>query len=235
MKLEMRCAREDDDLQPLWEIAFLPDEVFFTRDYRPERALIYTDGETPVSMLHMLPQTLLLGDWVLQAGYIMGVATNPAYRKRGLAGDLISAAIRVIERQGFDCAMLIPASAALALYYRRFGLTLRGTMPIAGKPVPPDYRSASIDDIPALSAFYDKAFPNRAERGAFEWETILLGYAVTIGSDGYTVEDEGRRMEQIPVPSDTPDCERMVCLKPFTAQAEKLLTEHRPYVNLLYT
>ena len=232
---DMRTARDGDDLRPLWNTAFLPDEAFFTRDYKPERALILTDGPKPVSMLHTLPRTLLLGDRTLRAGYIMGIATDPAYRKRGLAGKLITAAVKTIEEEGFDCAMLIPASAALAVYYQRFGLILRGRAPQTDGATPPDGRPARADDIPRLSALYGGAFAHRAERDVFEWETILLEYAVLLGEDGYTVGDERGVLEQIPAPPGAPERDRAACIKPFTAQAETLLTENRPYINLLYT
>jgi GNAT superfamily N-acetyltransferase len=230
----MRRAVETDDLRPLWDTAFQPDEVFFSRDYRPEKALIFTDGANPVSMLHILPRVLLMGNQILQVGYIMGVATHPAYRKQGLAGELIAAAVKIIEEQGFDCAMLIPASAALARYYDRFGLTVRGWMPKA-EGIPQGVRPAGVNDIPKLAALYCRMFPYRVERGAFEWETILLEYTVLIGESGYTISDGDILHERVPVPPDSPACERAACMKPYTVQAEKLLTERQPYVNLLYT
>jgi ribosomal protein S18 acetylase RimI-like enzyme len=232
---ETRAARDGDDLRPLWDTAFLPDEVFFTRDYRPERALIVTDGTKPVSMLHMLSRTLLLGEETLRAGYIMGVATDPAYRRQGLAGRLIAAAVQTIEEQGFDCAMLIPASAELASFYQRFGLTLRGRMPRFADSTPPDTRPAGLDDIEKLSALYNAAFPYRVERDAFEWETILLEYAVMIGEDGYMVGDERGILEAIPAPSSASDSGRAACIKPYSPRIQNLLDNNRPYINLLYT
>lgn len=231
---DIRRARDTDDLRPLWNTAFLPDEVFFTRDYRPERALIVTDGPKPVSMLHILPRTLLLENASLRAGYIMGVATDPAYRGQGLAGNLITAAVGAIEKDGCDCAMLIPASASLALYYRRFGFTLRGAMPCSDQPPAGQYPAGS-DDIPKLSVLYDTAFPCRAERDSSEWETILQEYTVCLGADSYTVADERGTLERIPVLPGSPDCDRAACIKPFCLGTEALLTKNRPYINLLYT
>jgi GNAT superfamily N-acetyltransferase len=231
---EIRRAAETDDLRPLWNKVFLPDEVFFSRGYRPERALIITDGGKPVSMLHILPQTLLLGGAEVTGGYIMGVATDPEYRRRGLAGRLVTKALDMIEKQGKDCAMLIPASAGLAVYYQRFGLTVRGKMPKV-RGIPSDFRSARMDDIPALSAMYEAAFADRVLRSAFEWETILLGYSVLMGGGWYTVADGDTLHERVPVPGGTPECERAACIKPFTLHAKRLLEKHVPYINLLYT
>jgi GNAT superfamily N-acetyltransferase len=230
----MRYARETDDLRPLWNTAFQPDDAFFARDYRPERALICCDGGIPVSMLHMLPRTLLLGRQPIRAGYVMGVATDPAYRRRGLAGNLLNAAIESFSERRFDCVTLIPASGTLALYYQRFGLSMRGRRPMTGGGYF-DGRPASNDDIPKLTAFYDAAFPSRVERDIFEWETILLTYAVRIGVDGYTAGDERGVLERVPVPADSPESECAACILPLNEQAETLLVKNRPYINLLYT
>ncbi|MCL1807033.1 MAG: GNAT family N-acetyltransferase [Oscillospiraceae bacterium] len=230
MAFDIRQARETDDLRPLWETAFLPDEAFFSRDYRPEQALIVTDSQKPVSMLHILPRSLRLGDAVYKAGYIMGVATDPACRRQGLAAQLLKQAVKTIEEEEYDCAMLIPASAELARYYAKFGLTMRGSMPVAESEPLYSPRRASNNDIPVLSAWYNEAFPHRAERDGYEWETILLGYTVMIGLNGYTAGDERGLLERVPVPPGTPDCERAACIKPFTAGIQP-----PPYINLLYT
>ncbi len=230
--LDMRTADSGDDLRPLWNLAFQPDEAFFTRDYAPEKALIYTDGEKPVSMLHMLPRVILSGKRELRAGYLMGIVTDPAYRKRGLAGNLINAALKTLEDEGCDCAFLIPASAALAVYYGKFGMTLRGHRPLTAGDSPYD-RLAGRQDIPKLSALYNEAFPDRALRDTFEWETILLEYTVLLGADGYTVGDDRGLLERVPAGSDMPEDECAACIRPFTADAERFLA--RPYINLLYT
>lgn len=232
--LEMRAARKDDDLNPLWNTAFEPDEAFFSRDYAPEKALVYTDGGKPVSMLHMLPRIILSGGERLRAGYFMGIATDPAYRKRGLAGSLIITALKTMENEGYDCAFLIPANSALAVYYGKFGMTIRGRRPsAAGKS--PYNNSADINDIPRLSALYDEAFPDRAERNAIEWETILQEYTVLLRADGYTAGDNRGVLERVPSEPDIPEDVCAACIRPFRSEVEDLLTRNKPYINLLYT
>ncbi|MDR1669726.1 MAG: GNAT family N-acetyltransferase [Oscillospiraceae bacterium] len=229
--LDLRTARESDDLRPLWNTAFEADEAFFTRDYRPERALIYTGGGKPVSMLHMLPRTVITGGRRLRAGYLMGIATDPAYRRRGLAGNLITAALKAFEEDHCDCAFLIPASAALAVYYGKFGFTVRGLTAHTGGGR--FSRPAGTGDSPRLRELYDGAFPDRAERDAFEWETILLEYEVFFGEDGYAAGDGRGVLERVPSGFTESGC--AACIKPFTAQTAELLARHRPYINLLYT
>lgn len=229
---KIKWANESDteSIKALWLQAFPPDEPFFTREYRPERALIYTEKEQVVSMLHMLPRVIILPECRLRTGYIMGVATHTEYRRKGFAGELLRAAIQFLEEQGYDCAMLLPASEALAAYYSRFGLTVRGKK-YTGLGGIPEGRPAVFADIPFLSALYDGAFPNRAERTVFEWETILMEYSVVIADGEYAVWDERGVLERIPVPPDAVACPKAACLKLF---CNRELTES-PYINLLFT
>ncbi len=70
-------------------------------------------------MLHLLPFRTELG----RTTYIYGVATDPAFRGRGLAGKLMREAMRLIAERGDDAAFLIrrPAREWLREFYGRFG------------------------------------------------------------------------------------------------------------------
>jgi GNAT superfamily N-acetyltransferase len=226
---EFRRAVRGDDLRPLWNAAFEPDEVFFTRDYQPENAFICADNGKPVSMLHLQRKTITAGGESLSAGYLMGIATDPAYRRRGLAGKLIEEALRVCEN--LDCAFLIPASENLAVYYAKFGLTLRGRRPSTGHLSPCTGKAGCIE---TLSGLYERAYPDRAERTVYDWETILLEYDVRADGCRYTVGDGRGVLEAVP-PPDTPADGCAACILPFTDRAGSLLTRYKPYINLLYT
>ena len=107
----------------LWMQAFDDDEAsvdsFLIRYYARHRMLTAAcDGRT-AAMLHLLPFRSELG----RTTYIYGVATAPAYRRRGLAAQLMREAMRRIDEQNDDAAILIPSpdEAWLRGFYERFG------------------------------------------------------------------------------------------------------------------
>lgn len=54
--------------------------------------------------------------------YIYACATHPDYRKQGLMGKLLNAAVEYADEKRIDLA-LVPANAPLFDYYKRFGFT----------------------------------------------------------------------------------------------------------------
>ena len=60
------------------------------------------EGRT-AAMLHLLPFESQLG----RTTYIYGVATDPAFRGRGLASQLMREAMRLIAERGFAEALLL--------------------------------------------------------------------------------------------------------------------------------
>ena len=76
------------------------------------------EGRT-AAMLHLIPFTTGLG----RTTYIYGVATDPAFRRRGLASQLMRQAMALIAERGDDAAFLIPTPGEEWLhgFYGRFG------------------------------------------------------------------------------------------------------------------
>ena len=71
------------------------------------------------AMLHILPFESESG----RTSYIYGVATDPAFRGRGLASQLLREALRRCDEQGDEAVFLIPTpgEAWLRDFYGRFG------------------------------------------------------------------------------------------------------------------
>lgn len=113
---ELACKR-------LWQTVFGDDEQFvdsfLMHHYSRRRMLtVELEGRT-AAMLHLIPFTTGLG----RTTYIYGVATDPAFRRRGLASQLMRRAMALIEERGDDAAFLIPTPGEEWLYgfYGRFG------------------------------------------------------------------------------------------------------------------
>ena len=88
--------------------AFGDDEQFadsFIMRYYSRRRMLTAEAEGRMAaMLHLLPFRTELG----RTTYIYGVATDPAFRGRGLASQLMREAMRLIAERGDDAAFLIP-------------------------------------------------------------------------------------------------------------------------------
>ncbi len=107
----------------LWRAAFGDEEPFIDsflmRYYSRRRALTITCDGKLAAMLHLLPFESELG----RTTYIYGVATDTAYRGRGLASQLLRQAMQQIAERGDDAALLIPTPGQewLRDFYGKFG------------------------------------------------------------------------------------------------------------------
>ncbi len=106
---------------PIWREAFGDSdasiEAFFAHfpgciSYAAEE-----DGKI-VSMVHALPQ-LLSPDTL--AAYIYAVATDSAYRGRGLCAGLMAFAEEDLRRRGVQCTVLRPGEPSLFGFYEKMG------------------------------------------------------------------------------------------------------------------
>ena len=118
------CMHPDEvACKELWMKAFGDDEQFadsFIMRYYSRRRMLTAEAEGRMAaMLHLLPFRTELG----RTTYIYGVATDPAFRGRGLASQLMREAMRLIAERGDDAAFLIPTPGKewLREFYGRFG------------------------------------------------------------------------------------------------------------------
>jgi len=127
---------------------------------RNEDTLLALDGEAPVSCVQIFSKRIRLRGETLELGGIGSVATALAYRKLGLASDLLSRALEEMERRGMALALLF---TGLFRFYEQLGFV----------PVPqrrcklhrPENSSKSTGqagtrafaahDLPAVRALYD--------------------------------------------------------------------------------
>jgi len=102
-------------------------DTFLMRYYDRSRMLTaQCEGRTD-AMLHILPFDTELG----RTSYIYGVATDPEFRNRGLASQLMEQALQLCDEQGDGAVFLIPTPGRewLRGFYGRFGFA--GSLPAA--------------------------------------------------------------------------------------------------------
>lgn len=115
--------------QQLWRRCFPTDdptfvEQFLIRHYREEQMFSATMEGQVVAMLHAIPFATAWG--IMR--YIYAVATDPDYRQRGLASDLLQQAIAASRTAGDRALFLIPADEHVRDLYRHRGF--EGDVPI---------------------------------------------------------------------------------------------------------
>lgn len=107
----------------LWEETFKEDTKEFLDYYYSVKAteneiyVIEEDGKI-VSMLHLNPYQMRIGNKVFQTHYIVAVATDENYRKRGYMAKVLNHAMQVMQERGEPFTFLMPAAEAI---YKPFG------------------------------------------------------------------------------------------------------------------
>ena len=111
------------DLKQLWHACFPEDSqeyiaYWFENRYDPRRALSHTEDGRIVAALHIVPYEIQLCKSQIPCGFIVGVATLPEYRNRGLAKSLMHEALLQLRQQHVALSYLSPFDFG---FYRAFG------------------------------------------------------------------------------------------------------------------
>lgn len=116
-----RLGREELGLaRALYEEVFSEDSTSFVDYYFAEKTkdnqiyVLEEEGEVR-SMLHLNPYTVVVNGSEQRANYIVAVATQEAYRKRGYMKVLIRKALRDMYQEGECFTFLMPAAEAIYL------------------------------------------------------------------------------------------------------------------------
>ena len=129
-------------------------------------------GAGVVSCLTVVPTRVRIGGVRVPAAGVAGVATRPAFQRRGYAGTLLAATLPALRTEmGFPISLLQPISAP---FYRRLGWEY-ASRPVRWLSAPASLpesaeadcvRPVSDADWPALHRLHDDL--TRAGTGAFE-------------------------------------------------------------------
>ena len=212
---EIRFAVSGDlaAIRTIWSAVFTEDTVrdrdrfLQTVHLREECMVACADGK-PVSMAFFLPAVLHTDGDAYSTRYLYAASTLPAYRGRGIFGELLHTALSVFKERGVAACFLNPAQPSLIGYYRRFGFepaffcrTLSGIA-----------QTAQLPFTPLSGAEYLSLRKTLLPRDHVEWNDRFLRYAVSyatplrIGEKACVLfsrnEDVLRVIELLGVPSD---------------------------------
>lgn len=207
----------EDIMTPGWTESLLADTHPATTDDDIWVVVDPAENDKIVSALLLIPQTWMYGGVPMGVGRVELVATDPAYRRRGLVRQLMDA----LHERSAEYGHVIQAITGIPHYYRRFGyamtLNLGGhaaipmtTIPDPDKDKSPDFtlRPATEADAENLAAWdayaaskYGVYYPRTADLWRYEltgresnklWKLDLLVIQDSAGAGvGYVVMRDG--------------------------------------------
>lgn len=159
MEIRYPCDREIPSLRKLWKQAFGDTDdyldLFFGTAFSPMRSLCALDGDTVAAAMYWLDAEF---DGK-QIAYLYAVATDKAYRGRGLCRALTEEAHRILKDRGYSGAILVPAEPGLFAMYAKMGYRTCSSVTewevTAGKPIPlhpltrAEYAMGRRDQLPS--------------------------------------------------------------------------------------
>ena len=108
-------------LRWLWQEAFGDNDAFldgfFSTGYDPQRCITVQIQDRPVAVLYWFDCDLENQ----KLAYIYAVATDKAYRGRGLCRDLMNHTHRHLQSLGYSAAVLVPGNEKLFSMYEKLG------------------------------------------------------------------------------------------------------------------
>lgn len=123
--MEVRKLKKEEHIRTrkLWEEIFTEDtpdflDYYYSFKTADNEIYVIEDQDEIVSMIHLNPYHMRIEDKIYPTHYIVAVATNPQYRRRGLMAKLLNYVLQEMQDRGEPFTFLMPASEAI---YKPFG------------------------------------------------------------------------------------------------------------------
>lgn len=190
--MQFRRATETDrkSIEALWAYCFeKPDKPFFqwyfSRVCQMDDVVVAEENQHIAADLHLRPYTLNLRGNSMPVDYMVGVATHPAARGRGIASKLLKNSFRISRSRGKSAVILMPSDAS---FYMPLGCSFyvqqweRSAAPewlarIGEKPEKA-MTVSSPDEWHILASVYEKFTERRngfTQRDEKTWRTFIEG------------------------------------------------------------
>lgn len=190
--MQFRRATEADrkSIEALWAYCFeKPDEPFFqwyfSRVCQMDDVVVAEENQHIAADLHLRSYTLNLRGNSMPVDYMVGVATHPAARGRGIASKLLKNSFRISRSRGKSAVILMPSDAS---FYMPLGCSFyvqqweRSAAPewlarIGEKPEKA-MTVSSPDEWHILASVYEKFTERRngfTQRDEKTWRTFIEG------------------------------------------------------------
>ena len=143
--MEIRKLRkeEHDCTRALWEEIFPEDtkeflDYYYSAKVAENEIYVIEEDDRIVSMLHLNPYQMRVKEQIYQTHYIVAVATDVKYRRRGYMAALLNHVMKIMQERGEPFTFLMPASEAI---YKPFGFAFiyaQGRRTLTGKCINDD-------------------------------------------------------------------------------------------------
>ncbi len=161
-----------------WEEYYAPEK---NPRLDPDQVYVVEEDGGIRATAAVLPLEVFMDGRPLAMGGVAAVATHPAYRRRGYAGQLMRAALGGMRERGAHLSMLHPFAHA---FYRRFGWELtteaiRYRLKPTDLPASPEQehlRAYRDEDLPRMMALLEEEaskYPLCVRRGESCWRRAL--------------------------------------------------------------
>lgn len=209
--MELRRFRKDDlgALGPLMKLAFgdgIPDAEWYFNEKRNPRIdldqvrVIEENGEVRATAT-VLPLEMFVDGEAASMGGIAAVATHPAYRRRGYAGELMRAVLDDMRGRGVHLSLLDPFNHA---FYRAFGWELAmeqieyllDPSQLPASPEQKRVREYREEDLPGMMHSLEEEasrHPCCVRRDEKHWRKVLEKESGSQSKDLYAAVYEGDR------------------------------------------
>jgi predicted acetyltransferase len=158
-------------------------EYYYTESPRVDTDLVFVleeQGEVRASAA-VLPLEVFVDREAVPTGGVAAVATHPAYRRRGYAGELMRVILRGMRERGIHLSTLLPFAH---IFYRAYGWELASeaiayTLKPTDLPTSPEQRRVRAyeeEDLPRLMALLDEeasGYSCCVRRGEGRWREVL--------------------------------------------------------------
>ncbi|HIU64674.1 MAG TPA: GNAT family N-acetyltransferase [Candidatus Avacidaminococcus intestinavium] len=179
--------------EKLWDYCFEKQDTFFFQWYFKNYCLkqneilgAFTSNKELVSMVHLNPYNIYLHGEAMRTVYLVGVATDPLMRGRGVLKDLMLMTFMLLRAQGHHFVLLMPEYAGIYqpyqfsfVYFKR-----KYEMPLAELQFQaPDrdvllseFKNESKNNLALLNSIYEKHMVNYSAyvmRNVNMWQDFL--------------------------------------------------------------
>lgn len=180
-------------LAALWQTVFGDSAVFaqtaLNQFAGQDNVFVAEEGSVPVCMLSAVPVTCK----GRRGAYLYGLATQPEYRRRGLAAGLIDYAAHQLQLRGVSFLTLIPEQPELFDYYGAQGFQKAFALRSVTRPVRRNlWAQAEFDNVTAkrLCELREKFCPDSILLAPAQMLVVLtdlyrLGITVVSNEEGY--------------------------------------------------
>lgn len=161
MRLRKLAVEEHIKTRKLWEEVFSEDteaflDYYYTYIAQENEIYVIEDAERIVSMLHLNPYDMRIGESIYRIHYIVAVATDAAYRGRGLMRQLLTHAMTEMYLRKEPFTFLMPAAEAIYrpydfryIYEQERGVIVSENMQMPGVRI----QDATEDDCIKIAEF----------------------------------------------------------------------------------